>query len=877
MLRLTLLCCVLVFAPGLSAQESAQKSAQEPVAEPELLILEVRLDQSVLSGAIPAYEVGEHTLLPLGELARLLTLAIQTQPANGVASGFVLSEDRSFSLNLDNASVTLAGKTETFDPALVLAEPDDIYVAASLLEDWLPLALDIDRAGLFLRVNALEALPLQARLAREGLGGRVGMPGGYEDPGYPHHEQPYRLWSLPFIDQTVTTDLQRNNGRTQGDATYTAFLTGDLLGMESSLYVSSSQQDPSPEIRATLGRHDPGGNLLGPLHARSFQFGSLSAPSVENISRGISGEGVTVSNRPLTRPTSFDRQTFEGDLPPGWDVELYYNGALVGFTQADADGRYRFEDQPLSYGRNDFRLVFHGPLGETRVESYSFPLDQSMVLPGEFQYSVTEHRDDDGHSRTVAQFDLGLARALTASAGLIRAPVDGNEELYTTLGVRTFWQSLSLGGSRVQAKDGGSLAELDVQTRIGGVAVDASRLLLTDFTSEVFSASSDPILTRDALRLTGALPLRGRSRMPVTLEATRDERESGRTSTDVSARVSAYAYRTSLTNTLRWRASDDSEHTTGSLQVSRRVRDMSLRGQIDYQLGSESDLSSLALSADKTLANGYRGTLGIAHTFASPETRYSAGFTKNLGRFGLGVNASYADTGDIALGAQLFIAMGRDDRRSDWRFDAKPMANTGAASVRVFLDEDNDGVMGANEEPLEGAGFTVNGGRHRARTDAEGIAYVDHLPVKQHLDIGIDIATLADPQWAPAMEGVRLVPRPGSVASLDFPVRMSTEIDGTVYLLEEGVERGIGDIALELLNDQQEVVARATSSWDGFYIVPGVIAGDYRLRISPEQLQRLNLSDSGAIELSVSGDGTFISGVNMTVSTSIQAVGPKAP
>ena len=864
-----LLACVLAYASALQAQE--------PAGEPELLILEVRLDQSVLSGAIPAYVVGEHTLLPLGELARLLTIAIQAQPGEGIASGFILSEDRGFSLNLDSASVTLAGSNETFDPALVLAEPDDIYVAVSLLEDWLPLSLEVDRASLSLRVHALEALPLQARLARERLGDRAGTPGSYEDPGYPHHDQPYRLWSMPFIDQTLTTEVQRRDDRIQSDAAYTAYLTGDLLGMESSLYLSSGLQDPSPKVRATLGRHDPKGELLGPLRARSFRLGSLSTPSVENISRGTRGEGVTLSNRPLTRPTSFDRQTFEGDLPPGWDVELYYNGALVSFAQPDAEGRYRFDDQPLSYGRNDFRLIFNGPLGETRVEQHSFPLDQSMVPPGDFQYSVTEHRDDDGQSRTIAQFDLGLARALTASAGLIRAPAEEDEELYTTLGVRTFWQSLSLGGDIVQAKDGGSLAELGVQTRIGGVAVDASRIHLTDFTSELFPGGSDPIRTRDELRLTGSLPLTSRSRMPVTLEVTRDERESGRVDTEVSTRASAYVHRTALTNTLRWRDSDDIEQTTGSLKVSRRLRDMNVRSQIDYRLGSESDISSLAFSAEKTLAEGYRGTLGIAHTFASTATRYSTGLTKSLGRFGLGVNASYVDTGDIAIGAQLFISMGRDDRRSDWRFDARPVANTGAVSVRVFLDEDHDGVMDANEEPLQGAGFKVNGVRHRARTDAAGIAHIDHLPVKQHVDIEIDTATLSDPQWAPAIEGLRLVPRPGSVASLEFPVTMTTEIDGTVYRLEGGVERGIGDIELELLNDRQEVVARTTSSWDGFYIVPGVIAGDYQLRLSPQQLQRLGLSDSGPIKLSASGDGSFISGVNLIVSPSQPAIPAQTP
>ena len=840
--------------------------AQEHDPEATFLLLEVRLDQSILSSAIPAYDVGEHTLLPLGELVRLLTIAIQTQPAQGTASGFILDEDRAFSLNLAAARVTRTGISETFDPALVRVEPDDLYVAESLLERWLPLELEIDHSSLSLRVQALEPLPLQSRLKREHLGEQVGMGSGYQDPGYPHHEQPYRLLGMPFVDQTFATELRKNDASTQTAARYTAFLTGDLLGMESSLYFSSSKQEPSPDVRATFGRHDPAANLLGPLHARSFSFGSLSTPSVENISRGSSGEGVSLSNRPLTRPTSFDRQTFEGDLPPGWDVELYYNDALIEFQRADAEGRYRFEDQPLSYGRNDFRLVFNGPLGQTRVEQQSFSLDQSMVKPGEFQYSLTEHRDDDGQARSISQFDLGLTRSLSASAGFIRAPAGSVDEQYSTFGLRTFWQAMSISGDFVQAQDGGSLAELGLQTRIRGVAVDASRTQLNDFNSEVFLDYSDPIRTRDELRLSSSVPLGSRSRLPVALTATRDERESGMTDTDVSARISAYLYHTALTNTLSWRASGDVEQALGSLQISRRVRDMGLRGQVEYTLGSGGDISSLALSADKYLADGYRLTLGVAHAFESPQTQYTAGFTKSLGRYGLGVNASYLDSGEIVVGAQFFIAMGRDPRRSDWLFDARPMANSGAASVRMFLDDNNNGVMDPGEEPLPGAGFTVNGGRHQARTDAAGIAHIDHLPVRQYVDIGVDTATLIDPQWAPEIGGMRLLPRPGGVARLEFPVRMTTEIDGTVYLLEAGVERGIGDLKLELLNDQQQTVAEATSSWDGFYIVTGVVAGDYRLRISPQQLQRLGLMDTtGSRQLTVSGDGAFISGMDLII------------
>ena len=848
--------------------------AQDTSTAPEFLLLEVRLDRSVLSGAIPAYALGEHTLLPLGELARLLTIAIKTQPKQGIASGFMLTEARGFSLNLDEARVTRAGVTERFDPALVLTKPDDIYVAKSLLERWLPVALEINRSRLSLRVHALEELPIQARLKRERLSEKGAIRGGYEDPGYPRYEQPYRLLSMPYIDQTFSTELaterQKDDGNIQTEARYTALLTGDLLGMESSLYLSSRTQQPTPDVRFTLGRYDPSAGLLGPLGARSFELGNIAAPSVDNVTQGTGGEGVRFSNRPLTQPTSFDRQVFEGDLLPGWDVELYYNDALVDFQSADANGQYRFEDQLLSYGRNDFQLIFNGPLGQTRVEQYSFSLAQSMMRPGEFQYSVTEHRDDQGQPRSVAQFDLGLSRYLSASAGLIRAPLGDSEEQYAKLGLRTFWQAISVSGDFIQTKEGGVLADVGLQTRVGGVAVDANRIHLNDFTSEVFSDSNDPIRTRDKLRLSGAIALGEGSSLPVSVAVKRDERQSGDANLNISARVSAYVNNTALTNTLNWRASGDSEHTQGTLRISRRVRGMSLRSQLNYTLGSEADISSLSLTAKKSLGEGYRMSYGLAHTFASAKTNYSGGFSKSQGRYGLSVNAGYANTGGATLGVQLFVAMGRDPRLKDWLFNARPMASSGATSVQMFLDENNNGLMDDHDLPISDVGFTVNGAKHKARTNAAGVAHINLLPVKRYVDIGVDMSTLEDPQWSPQLAGINLMPRPGAVAKFAFPVMLTTEIDGTVYLLENDLQRAVGDVDLQLLNDQHEVVGATTSSWDGFYIIPKVIAGEYWLRISPKQLQRLGLTDPGAKKLIVSGDGAYINGINFIISLDSQ-------
>ncbi|OEY65263.1 carboxypeptidase-like regulatory domain-containing protein [Marinobacter sp. X15-166B] len=857
--------CGLVLLVLVLALSAGPRLLLAHTAEPELLLLEVRLDQSVLSGAIPAYDTGAHTLLPLGELARLLTLAIQTRPEEGTASGFVLQEEQGFSLNLSEARVTRAGVTEAFDPAEVLAEPDDLYVARALLERWLPLELEINRSSQTLRVHAHEELPLQARLRRERQAERLGRRGGYQDPGYPHYHSPYRLLSLPFVDLTLASELRGSPQTATTDGRYTAFLAGDLLAMEASVYVNGSKQQPTPDVRATLGRNDPDGGLLGPLKARSYRFGNLSAPSVSNVSRGAAGDGVTVTNRPLSQASQFDRQTFEGDLLPGWDVELYYNGALVGFQQAGEDGRYRFADQPLSYGRNEFKLVFSGPLGQSRVEPYSFTLAQSMVPPGEFRYSFAEHRDEDNQARSVAQFDLGLARHLSANAGFVRAPVAGVEQHYATLGLRTFWQALSVSGDFVHAEDGGSLAELGLQTRVAGLAIDASRAHLQDFISEVFTANGDLLTTRDELRLSGAVPLGARTRLPMAVTASRDERASGAASTRVSQRTSAYVWRTAVTNTLDWQSSGASETASGSLSVSRRVQDFSLRSQLGYTLSPDSELTSLSLTADKSLGQGYRLNLGVAHSYGSALTSYTVGFSKSHGQFGLNLNARYDSNDNYTVGARVSLGLGREPRRSHWLFDARSVANSGAVSAQVFLDENNNGVMDPGEQPIADAGFTVNGGRREVRTNAEGIALLGRLPAKQYADVGLDLATLDDPQWQPQRPGARLLPRPGHVAQLEFPVRMTSEIDGTVYLLSGAEERGVGGVQLELLDERMDVIAQTTTAWDGFYIVPAVPPGDYWLRVSPEQLRRLNMEDTGFRVVTVPANGDFVSGMDLWV------------
>jgi hypothetical protein len=854
--------------PGLQPDAAAENGGAALVAstpprknEANLILLEVRLDGQVLSDGITAYEIGRHVFLPLGELARLLTLAVRVT-GEGRASGYILAEERNFSLDVGEGAVHAGGKDERLDRSQLKAEAEDIYVESRLLARWLPADFDIDMPNLALKVRPREPLPLQERLARRERRNLPGHPGGYADPGYPRLAAPYRVAGLPFIDETLGVNTGGANGRRRTDASYTAYLTADLLGMEAALYASRSPQDPSSGLRLTLGRNDPDAGLLGPLHARTALFGSVAVPGMPNISASsATGNGIAVSNRPLNQPTSFDRHTLQGDLPPGWDVELYYNEALVGFQQSRPDGKYTFADQPLAYGPNEFRLVFHGPLGQLRVERQSFLLEESAVPHGQLFYDVAAHRDQYGRPRALAQFEWGLNAYLNATGGWQRAPgLDGKERSYANVGLRNYWNAFILSGDAVRADDGGTLAQLALKTRVGNVALSASRARLDGFTSEFFARSSDPVRTHDTLRADGAVAPGANLFLPLSFEVQRDILASRKENILLQGRVSAYRDGTAVSNALRWQSLGGDRVADGVLQVSRRVAGIGLTGQLHYLLAPRAELGSAAMSADRYLADGYLLNVGMTRMFDTREYRLTGALNKSLGSYGLGVSGFYSTRHEYGAGVQFFMAMGLEPRSARVLTEAQPMANMGSASVRVFLDKNLNGVMDGLDEPIKGAGFTVNGGNHLARSDADGIAYLARLPAHQNVDLALDPNTLEDPQWQPQAKGVRIVPRPGKVNQVDFAVSITGEIDGTTYFVSKDKSRPIGDLRLELVDGKRKVVASMSSASDGYYVITGVLPGEYLLRVAPEQLKRLGLSDTGMHVITIGPDGTVLNG-----------------
>jgi hypothetical protein len=216
----------------------------------------------------------------------------------------------------------------------------------------------------------------------------------------------------------------------------------------------------------------------------------------------------------------------------------------------------------------------------------------------------------------------------------------------------------------------------------------------------------------------------------------------------------------------------------------------------------------------------------------------------------------------MSLDARFSIGLGREPRQETWQANSLAIAGRGSVSARVFLDNNQDGIFNENDEAIENVGFTINGGYQKVRTDKNGIAFLTGITEHRPVNIAVAVATLNDPLWTPALEGMRIVPRPGQAMQLDFPVFSNGEIDGTIYLVKEDRTVPAGRVKVEAVNQQGRVIRSTTTEYDGFYVISNIPPGDYSVRVSPEQLNRLNLQVDAGLPVVISADDQFKSGID---------------
>lgn len=895
-------CCLLLLGYAHLYIPSSYASTQRLIqyverSFEEELILSVRLSDYILSDAIIAYQHQTGVLIPLGELMYALDFAVEVDARSGIASGWFLRENREFYLDAVKGELTLLGKKTPYQKDLVELHGDDIYVDASLFSKWFPVNLDVVLPLSRVKVSSREPLPLEERLEREKKQKRLGSSGKAKEIDLPPLDIPYSLISVPQVDVSLRANYNKTDTAKTWDASHSLYLAGDLLYMTGNMFLAGDRDDKLSNARLTLERKFLGEEEITPMHISEIQVGDVYTPSIPLMLNSKSGRGISVSNFPIESVREFDRITLRGDLPVGWEVEIYRNDSLLNAqTDPDDNGRYEFTDVALLFGRNIIKLQFYGPQGQRREEIKTYNVGSDSTPPGKnlFSLSINQQDEDlfesineseisniivdpdDGKIRTVLEYERGLNTRISAMASLANIPMNGKRETLASIGAR-----FSAFGTFSKIKlmgliGGGNAYEISTQFEFKGININAAHQRFSSgYESEEINKDYSSLKSVNEVSFNGvfAPSLSIIPRLSYGFDLELEEYNTKESIFNYGNRLSGRIQSISFTNNLDGKVVLDSPNNTdntlsGTFLVNTfdlfGIEALSLRGGLGYNLKPDSEITNTSFTADYDLREDIGLRFGVNKSFTGDQvTRFSAGINKEYDAFFLSTDANYDDQGDFAVTMNINFSLDLNNGIYDPTISRDKSAGHGNVVSQIYLDNNGNNIFDNNDEPIEEVKLLIGNRSSEEISDESGIIKVKGLSSYKALNVSLDKTSLLDPYWAPVTIGNRIVPRPGKTAKINFPVRMTGEIDGVVYMHSNGADpKEISNVIIELINSNGEVIKTEKTAYDGFYLFLNVFPGNYKVRISPEQLKKFDIALSETINADIEGNGTVLNGID---------------
>jgi hypothetical protein len=882
-------------APGTAPLPAAAENVARPggnldalTLEPLVMavVLEAEDYEMRLSEGILALSDADHVYVPIGETAAALQLPITTDVDAGTARGWFLAESRTFELDVRRGTVTVEGKTTSFEPSRAVVS-DDVYVDSELLAQWWPVDIATQRSSMRINVTPREPLPMQLDFERAQRWGRLGRGGRPEGPEYDVQEIRHRLFGWPAFDARIGLNLTGGGPSNFTEKHDSALLvSGDLLYMTARLFATDAvlRGDSMPTLN--LERIDPDAHLLGPLHVSSVQAGDVFLTRQEMVSKGQRGSGFTISTFPIGTTNEFNTTTLEGDAFPGWKVELHRGDQLFAVQEVDSSGRYEFRDIPLLPGRTELTLVFLGPFGERKEETRVFSQASSALARGVQYYRFGMVRQDEGvfgpykaatkgstsvdltgKPRLVAEYRRGLGVATTMFAGLGSQPTEDGRSNFLTGGVD--WGLGRFGTLRSQFAHelgGGVAAEIDARLGTPGLSYTVHHLENLGFTSEEISGDR-----RRETKVAVDGSIKG-AKIRVPWGVTINRAEPGGITATLTNSIALSGVK--FANTFSYGRSG----ITGALLVASKVHQLQCDGELDYRVSPGLDIESLDAHVQWNRNGKIRPTFGVQHDFGGTggttiDTALNWGLRGIWKGMDLQMTTGFQWSGSpsATVGLVMTTSYGPTTPVGRWGLAPRWASEEGRVAAWVYQDDNGNGRFDAGEKPIEGVKF--RGGRGpKSGTASDGLSLLGGLSFDAFESLNIIPESLPDPFMQPLVQGRRILVRPGVVPLIAFPVVLTGEVDGTAYFEgSDGSKIPIANVQVEMVDDQGHVGGSARSEYDGFFVIQAIKPGHYRIRVSPEQVKRLHLATSGEREVQLE-PGAILSNLDI-----VAAKGKVAP
>ena len=843
---------------------ASRNTAPAWTADPdEQFILDVNIRQLRLGDTVRAYNAPEGPCVVLGDFVKALDVPIRVDLLAKKASGWAFKESNRLNIDLAARSVAFGSKSEPLAPGAVRETPEGWCVQTSALSRWFGIGVTPLTAGSVLLLQSETKLPIELEMERQERAAHIHR-ASFDLGSLPQVRIPYRMWRAPALDFVVSGGMTYRAGDgVQVDRQSSVYAAGEIAHLSYDAQITTTAKGKPNLLRVRAFRSDPDANLLGPLHATHIGAGDVEGFDSALTGSVAAGRGAVLTNRPLTARTAFDRTRIEGDLPTGWEAEVYRNGELLGFAKSDASQRYVFDDVQLLYGENQIRVVLYGPQGQVRERNELLDVGQDNVPKGKTWYwiganqpgrdLITIEKPPDAAALPTGQVTASLEHGLdsrTSVGVLARAMLIGDQRLTFVEGtVRRSVGAAMFELSGARESNGGTAAHAQLLGKFGPVYVNAEALIANDFHLRGGGEESQ----REG-RLSLDVPFKlGKTLVPAHAEMHVTDRPDGSRTLEAASRLSVAFDRFDLGANMTYRKNylPVGPAPPGEMQIgllgSGRVGAVRLRGSADFDVNPaarfrDAEVSAYWSSSDNSDWEGDLAYDGLLH-----RVRARVSHILRIDSMAIALTGEADTHGDVAAGFNINFSL---DPRHGFTLSRRPLAQGGMVHATVFRDLNENGLHDPGEPFEKGALITTGTRQAERKTDANGSVTIGGLTAYLPLPVGIDATSLDDPMLVPEKPLQVVVPRPGVPADVQIALAGGGDIEGA--LIKSG-ELGFEGVDLELIDSAGKIAAVARTDFDGFFLFDRVAYGSYTLRVNAASAAAVKISPELGIKIVVSG------------------------
>lgn len=756
---------LLFFVLILNCSMAFGEGTDEPGEFTERILLFRTVAGDKLFDGLYAHELDRTLYLSSVDVFETLGFKTDLSLDSKVFKATTLSPELDLVLKWEDCEFFLNKKKFKFPCAKFKIFEDELFLTKDLVEKILDAKIEYLPYKSEIRIATDVLYPILSRLKRKSKKINA-SPRGDFDPGFKRTKIESQTLKNVFLDQQFTYTKQSER---DGLFQYYSNLTTDVAQHE--IQVTTQGDDDSSDFTTWQIKRDFYGAQKNKF-VSTYQFGNIVTPSAEIIGGPGSGEGFYITNRQQFL-INFGQREFEGNLRPDWEVELYVNDTLFERQSANTQGRYRFQNVPVQYGVNNFRLEFYGPLGERKTEYINNDVSQSSLTKGRLRYEAGVSNDESGETESLVQTSYGLRDNLSLYLAYTRYNLfnDGEIRDYAVTGLNGYSTNTNYSVFRGQDFfNRGDFNAIRTQFNIRNSRLQLLYLDAENFRSNNISSRTKFLDKRYMANLN--TNLFGRMSLLYRFEHDLFEDETKETRAIQNIVFPLWKLTLLFENDLVDGQSNKLDIIYTHLRNQYRARMVYNWDEVEtYNFEFRNRFkreSSVSLAYDKSILE--------------QTDFFRAGYQQRFHRFFLGFEVSSDFDNEHLVLARIRSSFGHTPSQKKIQMSSDMLASRGNVCSKIYYDlNENNKFEEQTDRPAKNVDLRWVQGNFDFKSDKKGRVFLSNLPLYTPVDVQLLTKTLEDPQMSPVEEGYRLYLQRGQCSEANFLLRRVYDFEGQVF------------------------------------------------------------------------------------------------